>query len=457
MANTILKQINDIGGKLGYPFYVYSNGTCGTSIASGDLSVVIEVKKKFPVKVLRSEFLNCSLGDDNCDILLYLSKIGENLGFPFYVYYNGTCGVTPCMMSGNFPFIMAVHEKIGVKQIVGTSVLHKKVVMVDDKISTNEPVLLENNTKHSLSSKTNLKPLKDIKEVGEICETKTIEKKSKQVTRMPPFKTGDSVALLLEKLRKCSLMTDFSDEVGPKKNSDELLSPQVLKSLEWAVVRFGSVDDLKKYCAISDLSDEGREYLISRENPYLLKAYVCAFELKGKALSWLLRRCNEDVIMAYLDAHPIRDNNAQILLVNNASDSLLKEFVQKYELFSDAQCLMISRRSEDIVLAYVEKHELSDLAQIFMLQKCNADTVGAYILKYEFFFLAQVLMVAKLGDNMTMAYIEKYQLCSDAQIEMIQKCSEDVVQAYRKRYGLAISSWWNMGRKYGWFWFVKPC
>lgn len=518
MKNTILKQVNDVGAVLGYPFYVYPDGTCGKSIVSGDLKAVIEVNKRFPVKMLKSEFVNYSLEDEDRDILMYLSKIGENIGFPFYVYYNGTCGVSPCMQSGNFPFIMKVNEKIEVKQVVGTFVLSEKEERVDDEVVDSPPVFVktkepevpkkpkvpkEPKTVRSKAVKSNHQSGKNVVTETDSRKMDIGEKCSEQKDKPNPCNPSANAIHLLEQLRNGSLKAD---------GSDELRLPQVLKSLEWAVVRFGNVEDLKKYCAISDLSDEGREYLISRENQYLLKVYVCAFEFKGPALKWLLKKCDEDVIMAYLQRHPIVDEDALRLLVHDGSDRLLmaywhqyplssdmmnmillkrsdelilsgleegifadmnmkgyeilftkrndclvKAFVQKYELSSDAQCLMITRRSEDVVLAYVEKHELADLAQILMLQRCHADTVLAYIHKYELFFLAQVLMVAKLEDDITKTYIEKYKLCEEAQTDMIQKCSAEVVQIYRKRHGLSMSCWWNMCQKYGLFWFTKPC
>ena len=39
MKNTILKQINDIGTKIGYPFYFYADGSFGKSIVSGKMNV----------------------------------------------------------------------------------------------------------------------------------------------------------------------------------------------------------------------------------------------------------------------------------------------------------------------------------------------------------------------------------------------------------------------------------
>ena len=108
MKNTILKQVNDVGEQLGYPFYIYPDGTCGA---------VGIVKKEFPVKELKSEFLNCSA--ENCEeILMHLSKIGENIGFPFYVYADGNCGTTANSQSDGLPFVMCVKKKFLVETLL---------------------------------------------------------------------------------------------------------------------------------------------------------------------------------------------------------------------------------------------------------------------------------------------------------------------------------------------------
>ena len=116
MANTILKQVNDIGAVLGYPFYVYPDGTCGKSIVSGKMNAIGIVKKKFPVSELKSEFLNCSAENDE-KVLKHLSQIGENIGFPFYVYADGGCGTNSQSLADGQPFVMFIKKKFLVEKL----------------------------------------------------------------------------------------------------------------------------------------------------------------------------------------------------------------------------------------------------------------------------------------------------------------------------------------------------
>lgn len=105
MSNTILKQVNAIGEKLGYPFYVYPNGTCGKSMVSpdGKTNAAVLVQRGFLSDELKADALDNDACVDNA-LGVCLNELGNNLGFPFYVYVDGTCGFTPeaSMLTGTF-------------------------------------------------------------------------------------------------------------------------------------------------------------------------------------------------------------------------------------------------------------------------------------------------------------------------------------------------------------------
>lgn len=117
--NTILEQVNAYGAKLGWPFYVYPDGTCGKSIVSagGKLNAAMFVKKKFPVRALNSEFLTGTAGAED-GVLAHLCEVGDKLGYPLYVYADGTCGTTPVSPENKFPFTLVVKKKFVVNQMV---------------------------------------------------------------------------------------------------------------------------------------------------------------------------------------------------------------------------------------------------------------------------------------------------------------------------------------------------
>ena len=104
MKNTILKQINALGARLGYPFVIYADGTYSKEnvLEAKDVPVMAVVKKKMPAKSLNMDFLQGVYADDK-NVLRYLSEVGENIGFPYYVYMDGTCGTTPVAAASKYP------------------------------------------------------------------------------------------------------------------------------------------------------------------------------------------------------------------------------------------------------------------------------------------------------------------------------------------------------------------
>lgn len=116
MANTILKQFNDIGKKLGYPFYVYPDGTCGKHIISpnGKQNLVLMVKTAFASYDLKADLLTERIENED-EIWAYLMKIGDKIGFPFYVYSDGCCGSNAVSPINNLPFVMVVKRKVTIK------------------------------------------------------------------------------------------------------------------------------------------------------------------------------------------------------------------------------------------------------------------------------------------------------------------------------------------------------
>lgn len=93
MKNTILKQINDIGAKIGYPFYFYADGSFGKSIVSGKMNAIVVVKGKFTASGLKNECL-AIWDDENLSLGEAIICLKEKMNFPIYIYSDGTCWET---------------------------------------------------------------------------------------------------------------------------------------------------------------------------------------------------------------------------------------------------------------------------------------------------------------------------------------------------------------------------
>ena len=66
---------------------------------------------------MNSEFLTGTAGAED-DVLAHLCEVGDKLGYPLYVYADGTCGTTPVSPENKFPFTLVVKKKFVVNQMV---------------------------------------------------------------------------------------------------------------------------------------------------------------------------------------------------------------------------------------------------------------------------------------------------------------------------------------------------
>ncbi len=55
--NLILTQLNDIGVQIGYPFYIFKDGSYGKKITNGAMNPIMVVKSRFEVESLQSQAL----------------------------------------------------------------------------------------------------------------------------------------------------------------------------------------------------------------------------------------------------------------------------------------------------------------------------------------------------------------------------------------------------------------
>lgn len=134
MENLILFQVNALGAVLGYPFHVYSDGTCGKKLVSdsGKANSVIVVKKPFAVNSLQSDYLTGSAGEVD-EIFAHLAEVAEKNGYPLYVYADGTCGKEAKSPTTGEPFVLRMKCKVDAKKVVLESDFWEKSVKTSDE------------------------------------------------------------------------------------------------------------------------------------------------------------------------------------------------------------------------------------------------------------------------------------------------------------------------------------
>ncbi len=432
MKNTILKQVNDVGAKLGYPFYIYSDGTCGKSIVSGKMNAAIMVKKKFPVKELKSEFLNCSAENEE-DVLAHLSQIGDNIGFPFYVYANGTCGTTARSQTDNLPFVMFIKEPFQIEQLVLDPELLQTIQAKEkpyQSSSTTSSCGITVSAKISASSvpTKKLSPRELVSQMGTWSDD--------------VIKVYFEKYWLYQEVQKLMFemhcdgnyeLSETAEQLMIEKCSDDVIKAyfkkhSLFRASEKLMIEKCSDDVIKAYFEKHSLWPETEKLMFEIRSDDVNKAYVGKYKFTETTEQLMIEKCSDDVIKAYIKTSCLTEA-AEKLVLEKCSDDIIKAYIGKYELFDDAQCLMIEKYRDDIIKAYIGKYSLCDEAQERMIEKCSDDVV--------------------------MTYIEKYQLCNMAQRAMVKKCSDDMVKTYRQKYSISVSTWGAMRKRYGFFWFWR--
>lgn len=115
MANTILKQLNALGARFGYPFYVYADGTCAKDVVSSDEAALL-VQRAFEAEELNAEALDILL-DKDVTLGVSLNEIGQCVGYPFYVYEDGTCGFMAVHSMKSLAVAMVVKKPLKVNRL----------------------------------------------------------------------------------------------------------------------------------------------------------------------------------------------------------------------------------------------------------------------------------------------------------------------------------------------------
>lgn len=123
MANTILEQLNALGAKLGYPFYVYPDGTFAKNVVVSDDAALL-VQSAFGSKELNAEALDIWL-DKDVALGVGLNEIGQCVGYPFYVYEDGTCDFMPVNSAKPLAMVMVVKKPLKVSRLKAERVAGK--------------------------------------------------------------------------------------------------------------------------------------------------------------------------------------------------------------------------------------------------------------------------------------------------------------------------------------------
>lgn len=303
MKNTILKQINVVGAVLGYPFYIYPDGTCGKNFIFQNEQAAAVVKCKFPMGELKSKFATSSPEDEK-NVLKYLSHIGKNIGFPFYILPDGTCS------KSSFD-----KDNFDIKTASSSAMIVQRPFNVAQ-------ILVNPNLCGSLFNSSS-------DDDDDCVATVSVDGNLISYAASTPFKPTMYDLLHLEKIRK-ELLRNPSSYI--LRNSDD----------ERVMICFGLVRDLKNYFSHHLTSEKGPIYLIMRNDWGAFKAYFKSFSFFQEHERLMINYCSEYVVMLYMERHGLYAR-AQRLMVQQCSDNLITAFQKKYLLDYGAKILLQKR------------------------------------------------------------------------------------------------------------------
>lgn len=363
MKNLILKQVNAIGTELGFPFYVYPDGTCGKSMVSGGLNAVMVVKKKFPVEELKSDFLTGSQGSDE-NVLAHLTEIGNQLGFPLYVYADGMCGLTPSSEINKFPFTMMVKKPFVVNQMV----VEPNDVAVSSDSSTVKKITSYPCSTWTLPAPQVFTPTDE--------EVKILEKAREKVRREEVLSRDE------ERVYLCfATDTEFENFV---------LNRILFCSNEKYILLRGTQDLVKKYVLKHCWDDVVVDLMAERCSDDVILAYFSKWLVRVKVVEKLLELGRFELIekiqeVSSLDARRLCSDRHVAAIIKAGHSELLKTQIRKHGFrYEDDVEALIKTGNVEMIKYYLDYHSLSESAQKELIELGNAQLVKIYQERYGF-------------------------------------------------------------------------
>ena len=339
MKNTILKQINALGAKLGYPFFIYSDGTYGKEAVAENSKVqtLAEVQKKMPAKSLNMDFLQGVCRDDK-KVLRYLSQVGNEIGFPFYVYMDGTCGLEVSSVSSRFPSFMIVRDRFSVDCLVESKESKVKpfreVVAKRLECAFQKPVPTD----------------KDLERLAEVRQKVRMEGYLgvKDTRVLVKFGSDEEVTDYIENnFLYSSLLAEYcSDEVVLKYAEKKQISvTNLLKMLEKG--RLKLIEKIQEVYSLNAINPMGRyfphiETLIKHGCQYLLKTQIQKYGAWYEPQEILLINTGDtEMIRFYLEYHNFMAHpEAQRALIGLKQPGLVELYQKKYGF--DKECYQLA-------------------------------------------------------------------------------------------------------------------
>lgn len=368
--NTILEQVNAYGAKLGWPFYVYPDGTCGKRLVSagGTLNAAMFVKKKFPVRVLNSDFLTGKAGAED-DVLAHLCEVGDKLGYPLYVYADGTCGTTPVSPESKFPFTLVVKKKFTVNQMV----LETEDSVLDVAADTG------NTAGCAAGRKWQPEPLPQW----------TMTKRDKALLKAMRKGIQNFNAMKFDDEQSRAFFLFASDKEVGFSLLESKLFPEAAE--KWLFLR-GNAAFVREYLGKFSVADGNCPLLAAHYDDDVILSYVCKVvfsrrlteELLIAGRFALLERIQEEVDLYAVDRLGRYSNHVTELIIDGHPE-LLKTQIRKYGRFRPTDVvLLLKSGNKEMIEYYLDYYALGEDGQKSLIELGDAALAQMYQKRYGF-------------------------------------------------------------------------
>lgn len=357
MKNTILNSANKFGALIGFPYNVYPDGTCGKNLCSADgsLPAAMTVKREFSVSSLTSEHLTGTAGEDE-DILAHLREIGDKIGYPFYVYADGTCGLSNTSPN-KLPFVIKMIRRITVDRIVmanGTSAA----------ITPDSPVNVEKHKPFPPLKQPNAKEREALAQCLSKLKNKRFLAKDEQLTIISFGSEDDIIKLIDLKTFICPENEKAILRRGSKKIFQKLVKKRVFSESCSTMAEYYPDEDILQYVSQYIYPTEITQTLLKNKRYGLLvKLQENESLYAANRLGWYSSHVEE----FFAAGHP----------------ELLKTQIRKYGKWPERDTLLlIKSRNEEMITYYLDYHELPTKAQIELVELGNKKLIELYNQRY---------------------------------------------------------------------------
>ena len=309
------------------------------------------------------------------DVLAHLCEVGDKLGYPLYVYADGTCGTTPVSPENKFPFTLVVKKKFVVNQMV-LETEDSVWDATDADNATGNAAVMSALAKCAVSGNGKLRPV------------------PKQAAM-----TAEDKELL----------------AAARKNIFKRLSIKELRAL----FQFGTADEVRRYVRDHGVLHELEKLLLLRGDAELVSYYLSCHSIEEDSCTLLAVHYDDDIVLEYTGKYVFETALTEALL-KAGRFSLLEKIQEQGSLYV---CNRLGFYSPHVAV---------------ILKAGHPELLKTQIRKYGNWQERDIPLLLKSGNKeMIKYYLDYHELKESGQKELVEFGDAELAQLYQMRYGFS--------------------